>query len=366
MTAIWGLVVASGAAIGHMSLVVPISRNAVDRALPPWAGGKWYPYEPNCSHPGATRPGEPGWNPQVPSGCIPPGTDGWGCNCWNGTAPCDVAQSCFWFSQGCTIGCKACDGGGSNPNTRDRCKSGMNATNNLPAHRTFNRDVPAFSKEDVYRWNPWRAPGNAPVFDSCGMAGGGPQHQSGEAKYTSTSYAKQGDLGSKVLPPAPTGVTWTRGSNVTVKWSIRANHGGGYQYRLCPLGSTLDEECFQKTPVPFAMVNHTIEYEGGSMMIPTTFVSQGTWPPNSTWAMNPFPYSNSESPPVFPPPCDEPVDRTKSDTGLCSGRDPFNTLISDIVTVPANIAPGEWVLGFRWDCEKSAQIWLACADITIV
>ena len=100
---------------------------------------------------------------QVPSGCIPPGTDGWGCNCWNGTEPCDVAQSCFWFSQGCTIGCKTCDGGPSNPNTKDRCGSGMNATNNLPQHRTFNRDIPALTPEDVYRWNPWRAPGNAPV-----------------------------------------------------------------------------------------------------------------------------------------------------------------------------------------------------------
>ena len=28
--------------------------------------------------------------------------------------------------------------------------------------------------------------------------------------------------------------------------------GGGWQFRLCPAGSTLDEECFQKTPVPFA------------------------------------------------------------------------------------------------------------------
>lgn len=28
-------------------------------------------------------------NPQIPSGCVPPGTDGWGCNCANGTEPCD-------------------------------------------------------------------------------------------------------------------------------------------------------------------------------------------------------------------------------------------------------------------------------------
>ena len=49
------------------------------------------------------------------------------------------------------------------------------------------------------------------------------------------------------------------------------------------------------------------------------------------------------------------VDRTKSDTGLCSGRDPFNTLLVDSLAVP-DVAPGPYVLSLRWDCEKSAQV----------
>jgi len=44
----------------------------------------------------------------------------------------------------------------------------------------------------------------------------------GEAEYTNTSIAKQGDLGS-VLPPAPSGTVFKRGSEVEVGWSIRAN-----------------------------------------------------------------------------------------------------------------------------------------------
>ena len=36
---------------------------------------------------------------------------------------------------------------------------------------------------------------------------------------------------------------------VETLWSIRANHGGGYQYRLCPLEDTLTEECFKKMPM---------------------------------------------------------------------------------------------------------------------
>jgi hypothetical protein len=60
------------------------------------------------------------------------------CACRNGTQPCESAQTCLWFSVGCTIGCETCDGGskgGSNPNREDRCGSGKNATINDPAQR---------------------------------------------------------------------------------------------------------------------------------------------------------------------------------------------------------------------------------------
>lgn len=46
-------------------------------------------------------------------------------------------------------------------------------------------------------------------------------------RYAKTIYAKQGDHGSG-LPRQPAGATWQAGSRVEAKWSIRANHGGGY------------------------------------------------------------------------------------------------------------------------------------------
>ena len=243
----------------------------------------------------------------------------------------------------------------------------MKATINDPKLRTYNRNVTAGSDADIYKHNPWRAPGFAPVFDSCGMAGGGPKEMPGEAKYTPTQFAKQGDLGSKMLPQAPTGVKWTIGGNATVKWSIRANHGGGYQYRLCPAGEELTEECFMKTPLPFVDTVHTLEFiDRPSTQIAGTYVSEGTNPPGSMWAMNPLPYSNPGAPVEFEPPCHETIDRTMSDTGRCSGRDPFNTLIGDTVGIPKGLKPGRYVLGFRWDCEKSAQVWSNCADVELV
>ena len=68
----------------------------------------------------------------------------------------------------------------------------------------------------------------AAVFDACGMAGGNTRKVGGEAKYSMTQHAKQGDLGSEVLPPAPSGTVWHRGSTEQTAISIRANHGGGY------------------------------------------------------------------------------------------------------------------------------------------
>ena len=39
--------------------------------------------------------------------------------------------------------------------------------------------------------------------------------------------------------------------------------------------------------------------------------------------------------------------------------------IEDVVTVPAGLPAGAYVVGFRWDCEQTSQIWSSCADITI-
>ena len=102
----------------------------------------------------------------------------------------------------------------------------MKATINDPKYRTVNRNATAGSADDWTRFNPWRAPGNAPVFDPCGRAGGAASATPGHGEYTNTRYAKFGDLGSKVLPKYPTGTVWAAGSAVETMQSIRANHGG--------------------------------------------------------------------------------------------------------------------------------------------
>ena len=111
---------------------------------------------------------------------------------------------------GCSIGCKECDGGaqgGSNPSTKDRCPQDgpKKTTITKREHRTVNREAEALSAEDWSKYNPWRAPGSAPVYDPCGRASGGPHATSGHGEFTNTTHNNIGDMGSK-LPKMPTGV----------------------------------------------------------------------------------------------------------------------------------------------------------------
>ncbi len=133
---------------------------------------------------------------------------------------------------GCTSGTVAHRG---SPHPRHQGRSPMEPTNNDPMTRTMNRDAVAGSVNDTYRYNPWRAPGFAPVSDACGLAGG--RHASdpggGDAVFTSIPSIPPngpisiGQLGSQVLKKGPPMATWKAGSTVMVSWGIRFNHGGG-------------------------------------------------------------------------------------------------------------------------------------------
>ena len=105
------------------------------------------------------------------------------------------------------------------------------------------------------------------MVDPCGQAGGKYKQTpvGGDSVFATVSVNNQtfqmGDLGSHVLPQSlpPYIANWTAGSTPRVAWGMRFNHGGGYQYRLCPIEKMpCTEEDFQKMPLDFVKEEHAI------------------------------------------------------------------------------------------------------------
>jgi hypothetical protein len=76
------------------------------------------------------------------------------------------------------------------------------------------------------------------------MAGGTFEEAFNAGAYNTTKYAKQGDLGSKVLPKRPTGTVWKRGSVASARWELTADHGGGYQSVARPNPNIVDHHWY--------------------------------------------------------------------------------------------------------------------------
>ena len=299
------------------------------------------------------------------------------------------AGDSMWFSQGCSIGCE-CDEENGFLRTFmpvDLCKSGAQPT--LPEkYRTFAdimKGTPKFADFTEYR--PWRSPGSAMPLDSCGLAGGSTKNNDvagGRGK--DTIVHKQGFNGTS-LPPSAAPAKWVAGEAVEVSWEIAANHGGGYVYRLCPATENLTEACFEKTVLPFASANSTLRWRNGKeASFEAMRTSEGTYPKGSVWTRNPIPVCHDKQAgfkgkgcdkgPAFPPPpgCDEtcwgyqPCFPGEFPTGCPNPA--IKTIeipqIVDKVLVPKELKPGKYVVGFRWDCEHTAQVWSQCGDVEIV
>lgn len=341
---------------------------------------------------------------------------------------CSNGQSAFWYSQGCFIGCPSCDHTSGRRQT-DLCKLGF--VGELPTAAIsvngFSPNGTAIERNsvyDIYRHNPWRAPGHAPVADPCGLAGGAPTGGDGpeEGEYVNTTNAQHGMRGTQ-LPPLPTGVKWKIGSTAEVSWNILYNHGGGYSYRLCPVtpgGEPLTEECFQKHPLDFVETAQKLVYPNGtrvSVKAPV-FVRTGTSPKGSMWSRLPLPGSgyghrcacdltndaHGDKPQDYSCGCKKGEERGgcvsagNCSSGAClpcpetAGSDcsrcdnpprhawggysfppPASPAamnqgpgVLDEVYVGGWLKPGPYVLGFRYDCDSSSQVWQNCADIELV
>ena len=150
----------------HAGLMIPGPRNADDRFLP----GFGYTSECNCGN-GLSKVRPPPLGDKAHPGDA----------CDQGIRTTGGGQSCWWWSQGCSIGCAKCateligptGAAGGNPPHADKigfrkrfCNASYNSAgapvpminSTLPRDAwTMNVDAIEGAEEDSYRFNPWRA-----------------------------------------------------------------------------------------------------------------------------------------------------------------------------------------------------------------
>jgi len=218
-----------------------------------------------------------------------------------------LGEACLYYQIGCFSGCGTCALIGKDlyPTAADFAAAGncKPTEPTLPdAMRTYNVDGESW-KGDWTKYNPWRSPGLTgtdggvvnPEFQPCGVNSGGSNAFSGPGTGTEPHSVNGTDLPRLLSKPG----IWKVGTAISIEWSIFANHGGGYSYRICKVDGDEKptEECFQRTPLEFATPNTTVVYVDGSqptISFAAMTTSEGTWPKGSQWRRNPVPMCNCD------------------------------------------------------------------------
>jgi len=208
-------------------------------------------------------------------------------------------EAMFWYQVGCAIGC-TCTGGGkeSYPSLASmNCTKPGVPTLTKASELTWNAD----NKSPKGEWNkymPWRAPGTAKPLDSCGIASGfapdaAVQFPHSFAKGYDGKQIMQGMKGTDL--PAGKVTVWKADSVVKATYRLLVNHGGGYQYRVCPKTESPTESCFHANPLAFANGKTTVVYSTGKKIsLNAVDVIKGVHPAGHAWRRLPIPACNCD------------------------------------------------------------------------
>ena len=202
----------------------------------------------------------------------------------------------FWYQVGCMIGCTCSGGGKETYPTKEsvNCNTPDTPTLTDPKFLTWNIDNKSV-KGDWNKYMPWKKPGSAKPIDSCGIASG--FDPKATTQYPHTFKAKGVTQGMKGTDLPKGKLTyWKPGAKVTVKFRLIVNHGGGYQYRVCPTknNNVINEACFEQNPLKFATQKHVVEMNDKQIPIAAIDVSNGVVPVGSTWRKLPLPACNCD------------------------------------------------------------------------
>jgi len=259
---------------------------------------------------------------------------------------------------------------------------------------TLPEQMHTYDVSSLLNSTPWFAPGTAPVFSPCGIDGGNPRGcpPGNPDPFACASGGRgHGDDG-RTLKGNDEPAQWVVGASVEVAYGIEANHGGGYQYRLCPKpvdNMDLTEECFMKLPLVLGNKSW-VQWHGDSKnrheFVPLR-TTVGTMPSGSQWTRQAVPACKDLYPggggtldffclqgSNFEPPVPRSWRHPAGVYGFWGGHNQGKKLfgygrvhsvsIVDTLIVP-EVAVGDYVLQFRYDAEQTPQVWNSCADVKI-
>jgi len=286
---------------------------------------------------------------------------------WHATTDCDPSS---YSKRNCRFGLQIPETGCTKGSNRCSRNAGRNAwfTNytSVPEMTIDKEFLDSRRIRSSAGLHPWTSPGAAPTYgNGCGLNGGNPDGCDGEDDVFGrccgggkSGGGCGGYVGGKPaaehyedgLFKTPRLTTWTRGQPAEAYWASKAGHRGGYAYRLCRVNDTkyweVTEDCFRAGHLNFYGDKQWIyakmldeEYSPDKWtereLITTT---KGTTPEGSMWAKVDLPVPQEQV----------------ASWGF-----------KDLLEVPEDLEAGDYVLSFRWDCEKTPQVWNSCANIRV-
>jgi len=200
---------------------------------------------------------------------------------------------------------------------------------------------------------PWAAPGKS--LSNIGPCGSKPY-----GSRTNWNKPEHG-WGTEVT------ATYRAGDIIDVEWcvSLNADHGGSWSYRLCTdesiVAKYIDpnytpnendhaalEGCFQRG----ILSCHDVPGQN-CRVHPSCKQGMECMQASSWFHCEPHMSLGGGS-------C-----AAMGERGACNAHNGGGALIKDRVRLPDNFASNHTLIGFRWDCQQTGQLWLHCADVKI-
>jgi hypothetical protein len=157
--------------------------------------------------------------------------------------------------------------------------------------------------------------------------------------------------------------TYSAGEIATVEWCVSdaADHGGLYSYRMCS-DESITAKFIDPAHTPTAAEEAALEACFQEGILSCTDVPGQSCPVHSE-CQNGWGCAKATSWFTCGP---KDSGRCKSKgVGKCQCHNGDGSLLRDQVRMP-NFVSNHTLLGFRWDSEDTAQLWMNCADVALV